>query len=146
VLRSNAVTKAFHPELLHRRSEFVRNSYTIMVPPNYKLDDLLQPETWLHATKLLRFDLIEAIAVDGSFDALLRVETVGSGFAVMRLLHAWYPGAAEAAQSSGGARVGFSPQTGWRVFGEDGAEVARGFDTKADALTALSAHLVVDAQ
>lgn len=147
MLRSNQVTKAFHPELLHRRSEFVRNSYTIMVPPNYTLDDLLAPEAWLHATKLQRYDLIEVIAVDGSFDALLRVETVGSGFAVMRVLREWHPVAAEAAEkSTGGARVGFSPATRWRVFGLDGAEVARNFETKADALAALSAHLLVDAQ
>jgi hypothetical protein len=82
------------------------------------------------------------IAVDGSFDADLRVESVGHGFAQMKVLRAWHPEVEPVAEiAAAGARVGFSPISKWRVFGHDGLELARGFDSKVDAEMALAGFL-----
>ena len=134
--------KVLAPGLLHHRSDFVRNSYAVMVPVGWTLDDLLLPESWLHAVKLKRFDRVECIAVDGSFDADLRVESVGQGFAQMRVLRSWSPELEPASEVvAAGARVGFSPMSKWRVYGLDGLEMARGYASKADAELALSGYL-----
>jgi hypothetical protein len=56
MLSNTKVQKAIPPSLLHKRADYVRNHYAILLPPGYKLDDLLLPEAWLHAVKLQRFD------------------------------------------------------------------------------------------
>ena len=142
MLANAAQKKVLAPGLLHHRADFIRNHYALMVPVGYTLDDLLLPEAWLHATKLKRFDRVEVIAVDGSFDADLRVEMVGQGFCQMRVLRAWFPELESASEvAAAGARVGFSPMSKWRVFGVDGAEMMRGYLTKADAEMALAGYL-----
>lgn len=57
-----------------RRSEEVRSTYFEVLPEGMKLEDAMNSDFWNNVRKKLRlYDLIEVVAADGSFDALIRV-------------------------------------------------------------------------
>lgn len=136
-------TKSLAPGLLGHRVEFKRNEWHVSVPSGFTLADLENPQTWRHATSLGEGDLIEAVSDSGDFDALFRVLSVGTGFAVLRRLRCWTREekanvAALDGQSLQGVR--FLPDRGWCAFDRDGTLVSV-HSTPGEAETALYVQL-----
>lgn len=60
-----------------KQSEFARSNYTLVLPESGTLEDATKASTYANVVrKLKRFDLIEVIAHDGTWEALLRVRAV----------------------------------------------------------------------
>lgn len=139
--------KPISPGALNKTAEFCRQSYFLEAAAGSSLADYLSPNAWQHNLKLKRHDLIEIVEANGDWEALLRVETTGTGFVKMRCIREWRteelanspePMPDEQSGKLTAASVKFNPATGWRAFDASGAEISRGHKTKAEAEAALA--------
>jgi len=63
----------FQPLTL-KRAEHAYNRYFEQVPPGIPLESVAHPDYWMHVRKSFRpFDVIECVALDGTFSATVRV-------------------------------------------------------------------------
>lgn len=61
--------------------------YTQFVDPGTSFEDVLEPDYWAHVvTRLRPMDVIEVVALDGSFDAELRVMSIKENIPTFRVL------------------------------------------------------------
>jgi hypothetical protein len=133
-----------------KKHDFAWTTYAYTVPAETPFSALLIPETWAHVAGQLRAgDCIDCIAVDGSYDALLRVASKGDLYVKMRVLRYWdaadTPEIEAPALSSEGYEVTWGgPHGKWRVIGPTKEVVPRltGFTSKEDAEAAMNDYLV----
>ena len=121
-------------------AEYSRAAYFVVIPRKFSFDDCLDPSFWRHATILKPNDRLELVAEDGSWDADVRVTAASPGFAVLRVLREWRAPVDALQGEAGAPTVGFVPQSGWVLFGADGAPIAR-FADEVSARAALSDHV-----
>jgi hypothetical protein len=113
--------------------------------PGVTIDDVMQPGYWKNVAKLLgssKNAKIEVIARDQSWEAELRVYSVGDGFAKVRILNLWD---SSKARSKGGRPPvlpeGFKAdfvENGWRVRAPSGDIIVERQATKDDAISAAN--------
>ncbi len=132
-----------------KKHDFAWMTYAYQVPADTPFQSLLIPETWAHVAALLRVgDRIDCMAVDGAFDAELRVVAKGDLFIKMRVLRYWdaadVPEVEATPLTSDGYEVTWGGPNGkWRVVGPTKEIVPSltGFETKADAADAMAQYL-----
>lgn len=134
-----------------QRAEHARSVYFASIPPGTSFDDLLVPSYWAHCVGRLKVNtLIEAVADDGSFDALLRVTERDVGFARVRVLYVVKDErqAVTAGDTDDGTRTDLpriqhipnGQSKGWRVLGLDGGVVKEGIPHKSEAEALLASY------
>lgn len=75
-----------------KRSEFVRGSFTHIAKHGETIDDVLAPSYWAHvAPQMSRFDIVEVIADDGSYEVVFRVISAEKSAMKFRVLAVWEP-------------------------------------------------------
>lgn len=160
------MTDAAAPKFKHLPSscakqfaEYAHRTHYFNIPPGVTVDDLLRADFWaFHANEFQRRDTIEAVAEDGSFDVLLRVEDVGVNAATVYILRETKNPEAVArsereaqaradAQTTGKAVdkkypcVDYKKATRWRVLGHVGETIKDGFATQAEAQAVLDDYV-----
>jgi len=71
-------------------AEFQRTRYLVHIPRGITVDQLSDPKLWIHTRRMFQVNtLLECVAVDGSFDVLLRVTAINSGELRFRVLRQW---------------------------------------------------------
>jgi len=105
------------------------------------LADVCEPGYWKHVWRQLNTSqnaLIDVVAKDQSWEALLRVYAVGDGFAKVRVLREWSEERKPGRQPSlpEGWQAEFAEGSGWRVRNGHGEVIVSGQSTKPDAITA----------
>jgi len=134
--------------------------YDVLIPAGVPFSALLVPEFWTNVgMRLRRFDVVRAVADDGSFDAELTVTNDPEpkpGFGSlpnvkMRVLRYVDPSMEEdtnavLSQAADDTAQGFRAEWGgpnhrYRVIDPTGAVVAKGLASQADADSWLAAHL-----
>lgn len=134
-----------------QRAEHARSIYFAEIPAGITLEQCLEPTFWAHCVgRLKKNTMIELVAEDGSFDALVRVTDKDVGFAKLRVLYSWRNDKAAAKPEDGetgktrelpGLQYIPSGSTkGWRVLGFDGSTVREGIVEKAEAQASLEAY------
>jgi hypothetical protein len=134
-----------------QRAEFERSVYVYQVPIGHTLENILDPDYWVHCTHLGQFekpllDQIEAIALDRSFYVVLLVEAVDPAKFWMkpRIIHTYWKdepsvhptGEAEAYE------VKFNEAHKWRVIHKPtGSIVSKMHETEAEAIKARDADI-----
>jgi hypothetical protein len=74
------------------RAEFDRSHFHLVIPAGmgFTADDLTNPHFWQHhAAKMSVYDMVDAVAADGSFDVQMRVIKKDVGKVFMRVLRRW---------------------------------------------------------
>jgi hypothetical protein len=134
-----------------QRAEHARSIYFAEIPTGITFEQCLEPTFWAHCVgRLKKNTMIELVAEDGSFDALVRVTDRDVGFAKLRVLYAWKnehaapaAGETETSISEKLPRILFVPSgatKGWRLLGFDGNTVKEGIIEKASAQAELEAY------
>ncbi len=136
--RSN--TEVLQMGAIQGLAEYSRSVYFVTIPRKFTFEDVLDPSFWRHATILRPNDRLELVAEDGSWDADVRVTAASPGFAILRVLREWRAPVDALQGEAGEPTVGFVPQSGWVLFGADGAPIAR-FADEVSARAALSDHV-----
>lgn len=130
-------------------ANFSRTYRHLVVPPSVTVADLTRPGFWVHhAAKLNRFDIIDAIASDGSLDVQLRVDLVQAGLPTMRVLREYVregrmaeTEAADERAAPAGYLVDQDAAGGWRARTKNPVIVlASGLLTKDEAMKAALDH------
>lgn len=147
--------KVLSPQM--KQAEFTRTVWSVTPPAGTTVEELTQPEAWVHVQKALRVgDVVEAMPEDGSWFAqiIVRARTqAGPKFGVLHFVPFGDPvpkgkAAKTAAEAEG--REGFvrfvpkflSPKDKWGVLRESDNEiVARGLPTKDSAEDWISTKL-----
>lgn len=132
-----------------KKHDFAWTTYAYSVPADTPFEALLVPETWAHVAGTLRIgDRIDCVAVDGSFDAELRVAAKGDQYVKMRVLRYWdandVPETTSSELSSDGYEVTWGGPNGkWRVVGPNKEVVPSltGFTSRDDAEEAMAKYL-----
>jgi hypothetical protein len=134
------------------RAEFLRANHLIPVPPGWTLDELLDPNAWVHHIgKFSKFDLVEFVEENGAFDVIARVVRVENGQVFFRVLTKvvdsvvvadMQAAAAKTAEDvPEGYKVDRTPRTGWRVTRiADGREIGRNYANRSEAILAATEH------
>lgn len=127
---------------------FAWTTYAYSVPAETPFQALLIPETWRDVAGDLRVgDRIDCMAIDGTFDAELRVVTKGEQYVKMRVIRYWDSSMVEQDDvkvSSDGFEVTWGGPNGkWRVVGPNKEVVPSltGFASKEDADVAMQDYL-----
>lgn len=126
-------------------AEFLRNIYAATPEAGTKLEDILQPDFWVHVAKTLHIsDRIEVIPEDGSFYAELFVVSVASNLVKVKLLsHHELHDVGAPAEPGDELEVVWRGQTAkhtvWRK--KDKHILKDGFATKQEAAQWLTAYL-----
>lgn len=134
-----------------RSADYNRTVYHLEVDPSVTISDLLRPNFWAHhAGNLKRFDVIDVLPNDGTYDVTLRVIETGVGFVKMRPLRIWTqerPVEAPAPETDDippvpeGYKVNHAPKTGWRVLTDEPVmEISRNHRSRREATLAAIAH------
>ncbi len=129
---------------------FAWTIYAYLVPADTPFRVLLIPETWANiAAKLRVGDRIDCMAIDGAYDAELRVAAKGELYVKMRVIRYWDANMDVADHddipvSSDGYEVTWGGPNGkWRVIGPNKEVVTSltGFTSKEDADDAMRDYL-----
>lgn len=108
------------------------------------LDDVMRPGYWRTIWRQLgraKWTEVTVVAVDGTWEAHLRVLAVGEGFARMRLLNEWHTDERVNDSEIPSDWVVDWVTSGWRVRAGDGAVISDKQPTRADAINEASAHV-----
>lgn len=143
--------KQLTPSLL-KRIDIAHNTYTIHLPPEYTLEDALNPVFWAHIVPpsgvLRKLDLIRIVAHDFSYDITVTVVALLKGGAHVQISPR-IPSLPEAGSKTEipyirgklAVRVEYTKATNWRVIGLDQSEFASGFETKEAAEAAMKGYM-----
>ncbi|MGH7177923.1 MAG: hypothetical protein ACREJC_11120 [Tepidisphaeraceae bacterium] len=121
-----------------KAGEFGMLTYFYQVPFGHKIDDLLKAEYWAHHSKRLKLhSLLHCVAVDGSFDVILRVSAGGEGWTKMRPLLKWEASSPDDLRDPTPAKarlkIDFAGGT-WRVIHKDTAKImGAGYKSRGEA-------------
>lgn len=153
--------KHLHANVFRNLADYSFDRWFGVMPPDVTFEDLFHPTTWAHyANKFKKFDVVRAVAEDGSYDVDLTVSEVTVGGIHMRVRPFFKDAAGDAAvavaakaASSAAPKIGplaadgkskirveFLPATKWRVLGLNG-EVSRDHATEAAANKAMAKYL-----
>lgn len=127
----------------HLQSHDIRvNRYFIEVPQGHKFSDLLEPSYWAHhARKLTLHSTVDAVSMDGAFDATLRVAAKGDTWVKMRVLRLTEIGEADRQDPTpirNLYKIDMEPNGKWRVIHKDTGRIeVSGLTSRADADAAL---------
>ena len=137
-----------------KKHDFAWTTYAYHVPADTPFVSLLIPETWAHVAGTLQVgDRVDCLAVDGSYDAELRVASKGDLYVKMRVLRYWDAAGAAFGQetdfasqpvSSDGYEVTWGGPNGkWRVVNpmKEVVSSLTGFGSKEDAEAAMQDYL-----
>lgn len=139
------IVPGLHPSRLHL-SEEVERRLTVHPETGVRAEDLLKPSYWTHVGRDLRmYDLITAIAEDGTWEATYRVLDSGLNFAKVSLREK-YDMRPEAPSANPDLLPGHTVQWGgphakWRVLRDVDKKVLKfGFAQQADAFVWLAGY------
>lgn len=113
------------------------NVFVHEVEHGVTLDDVLRPQYWKHVWRQLarsKWTEVNAIAIDGTWEARLRVIAAGEGFAKVRVLSHWQ---AERKNGKTGLPAKWDLQFvagGWRVKNADGEVITERHPTESEAI------------
>ena len=128
------MAKALKEISMPNRSDFVRQDWFVTIDPGVTIDDILDPQFWVHQRLLKKHDLIELVAADGSLDVLMRVAELHGNLPILRILRVF---TAETGMKGGDA-IEFIPGRGWKASAA-GEEIVSGVATRVAAEEALKA-------
>ena len=126
------------------RADFARSEYFLSAPPGTTVDQVVDPDFWLHVARRLKVnDRIEIVAADGSFDMEVRVTAIDprglwAHVRPLRVAEGQFavPEASGAYPDKDGYTVEWGGPHRWRIVrGND--VVARDFPDQAAAISAL---------
>lgn len=122
-----------------------------LAPVGVTIDQVSDPTYWKNVTRELGqarvigrnpFNKIEVLAEDGTWEATLRVLSVGDGLVRTRVISFW-----EAERKPGrkpnlpeGYQIEFVPNSGWRALDPKGGVVVQNEAIEEDALRAAASH------
>ena len=135
------MTKAIHCKPIDFQQAHERRFYFLHIaPPGVTLAMVMEPEYWSAVggdISRTRFPMIEVIAEDGTWDALLRVTASDKDYAKTRIIWKWEETAANVTEALPRAtRVEYVERNGWRALGPDNVVIAEKLATRAEAATA----------
>lgn len=118
-------------------------TWRYMVPPGHTLEDCMRPDYFKNCVREAGYqriagrhawNKIELLADDGTWEAMLRVMSVGDGLVTTRLLSHWQEEPKKKlGQVPDGYRVEFIKENGWRALEPGGAMLGEKLPTKAEA-------------
>lgn len=123
-----------------------------VAPLGHMLEDCLRKDYWKNLTRECSqqripgrhaWNRIEIIAEDGTWEAELRILSVGHDYVETRLLREWRQPAEKAARKpkpADGYKVEMVPGNGWRAVGPKNLVVAEKLLTEAEAQKAAEDH------
>jgi hypothetical protein len=126
------------------RADFARSEYFLAAPPGTTVDDVIDPDFWVHVARRLKVnDRIEIVALDGSFDMEVRITSIDprglwAHVRPLRVAEGRFavPEASGAYPDKDGYTVEWGGPHRWRIVrGND--VVARDFPDQAAAISAL---------
>ena len=129
-------------ELASQTAEFSRRTWQWTIKPQWKYEDMLNPETYkLLGEHLKPGDLITAISQMGDWEADLRVIASDRGYCLVRPIRTWFANAVESStDAQASASVKFIPGKGYVVMSEANEPVSAHF-VEDEANAALAAYL-----
>ena len=110
------------------RQNTAYTTFVEFVDPNVTLEDVMTAPYWVNVIGGFRLnDVVHAIAMDGSYEATMRIIRLGPGFIDFRVLLEWRPPVDEA---SGKYELGWAgPKSKWFVREvATGKKIAEGLD------------------
>lgn len=140
---------------LRQTADFHNQRWFVELPDGHTFDDLFQPLYWAHHKRLNQYDLVRVRAQDGRFDVMLTVVTRAQGGVVMEVWPKMPDQASieRAVESKAEAveprtvngkpvpRVDHTKATKWRLIGLDGQEHSSNYETRAAAVSAMTAYM-----
>jgi hypothetical protein len=138
------------------------NHWIAMIPPGHAFGEMFSAAYWAHVAARLRlFDVVRAVARDGSFDVNLTVRGRPAGGAIMELWPKFPKGFGSQAEAEATAeaeaarpqvvpilpngraavRVDFTEATKYRVISINGEPLQSGIATEAEANAIMARYL-----
>jgi hypothetical protein len=141
------MSQALSPSLV-KQAEFVRNVWSVSVPPNVAFDAVQQPEFWVHCTKTMKAgDRIECLAQDNRWFGELMVAKVGKhDVQVWTLNYVQLEARASAPPDPANYAVSLGGPQKWRVVRLSDKEVIHKGEPTEDAAKAWLAEFLTKGQ